>query len=176
MDTSGATKRHALHQRIVAELRKVMRLPDDERAPSLRQIAGLLVELRGFHTTKDGLPDWRGQSWAYRSEVGEIYDEAGLDAAGEGSLKVALRYHIGNALREDLTPEQLEEVGLHVKPPRERTAGRYKKGANDAEFARVLVTRMVRSPGEKPDPLTAKHARALRDQIDSWLRSHGMSM
>lgn len=152
-----------LKHRAASELR--------ERAPLLRRAAGHLVELRGLYTTRDGDPDWRGQSWAYRQAVGEVYAEAGLEP--DDPLKVALRYHIGNALREDLTEEQLEHAGLTLKPPRERMSWRYKRGANNAEFARQLVYRLTRTPAEKPDAATLKHAAKLRDEIDAWTKRHG---
>lgn len=176
MNTKTEQERETIAARAVAELRTAIRTPEDERAPILRRAAGHLVRLRGLYTTKAGDPDWRGQSWDYRQKVGEIYAAAGLDAAGESGVKVALRYHIGNALREDLSEDELEQAGLSPKPPRERTSWRYKEGANQAEFARHLVYRMVRTPAMEPDKETLEHARELRDEIDRWLRRHSKAL
>ena len=162
--------RESLKSKAAQELRRASRLPEDERAPALREAAGYLVELRSLFTTKAGDTDWRGQSWDYRRAVGEVYGDAGL--APDDPIKVALRYHIGNALREDLTPEQLEEAGLSARAPRDRMQWRYKKGANNAEFARQLVYRMTRTPALEPDPATLKHAKALHKSLGAWIKRH----
>lgn len=90
--------------------------------PTLSRLARILVRLRALFTARDGLPDWRGQTMAYRRSVGVMYE---LADAGEPetrrALQSALRYHVGIELRRMVPTEQLAAKGLLPVTPRERT-------------------------------------------------------
>lgn len=103
-------------------LREWLTLPesDDRRPAQLRKAAEQLVELRSQMTTAEGETDWRGKSYAYRKAVGEILTEAGVRPENSVQVQNALRYHVGNILRERLSQEELQRIGLRTEGPRER--------------------------------------------------------
>ena len=101
-------------------LRAALRLEPRYRSPEFRRVADILVELRSRYTTPDGTPDWAGNSFAYRQIVADIYSKAGLPADGQSSIKASIRYHVGNALRERINAEELEDAGLIAETPRQR--------------------------------------------------------
>lgn len=163
-------RRRKLHDEAVALLRRFDGAAEEERTAILKKVASLLIKLRSLYTTADGLPDWRGVTYPYRQEVRDIYAEAGLPPENNHPVKATLRYHVGNALRTELTEDELAEAGLLANAPRERQAWKYKEGANLAEFAKHLTYRMVRTPKEPADEDTIKHARDLHDMLGKWLR------
>ena len=101
-------------------LRAALRLEPRFRSPEFRRVADILVELRSRYTTPDGTPDWAGNSFAYRQIVADIYSRAGLPADGQSSIKASIRYHVGNALRERISSNELEDAGLIAETPRQR--------------------------------------------------------
>lgn len=168
---TGLDKRRAkLHDACVQDLRRVDSVSEEERTAILKRVARNMIKLRSLYTTEDGLPDWKGVTYAYRQEVRDIYSEAGLPPTNNHPVKATLRYHVGNALRTELTADELAEAGLLANAPRERQAWKYKEGANLAEFAKHLTYRMVRTPSEPADDATLEHARELYDRLGQWLR------
>ena len=99
------------------------------RTQYLREIAERLVDLRELFTTDQGDPDWRGQSWEYRQAVSEVYEMAGVKSDQLVTVAAAIRYHIGNVLRDRLDPDDLANIGLTKVSPRERSNERRAKQA-----------------------------------------------
>lgn len=112
----------ALRQRLSRALSRLVDSDGEARAIAGRDAAGIIVAARELLITRSGDPDWPGRSHAYREWVREAYDGAHIDPAAVPAVQAAVRYHVGNALRERLTAEQLEAAGLRTLAPRERSA------------------------------------------------------
>lgn len=97
-------------------------------------------------------PDWAGRSRAYRRQMTVVYREAGLPEDPHLPVKTALRYHIGEVLRETLDAEALESVGLQPHSQRQRNAHVYRKGQDMSEHAKRILQRFHRHPTATPDP------------------------
>lgn len=92
----------------------------EQRPSALRRLAELVVDLRRYYSNEDGTIDYRGRTWDYRERIREMFDKWGVPADSEDNLQASLRYHVGNYLREVLTPEELVEAGLQPAGPRQR--------------------------------------------------------
>ena len=90
------------------------------RTDLLKRVAELIVELRAKHTLDDGRIDWSGRSPAYRTAIAEIYRDAGVPADKLDTVQAALRYHVGNLIRDRADGMALAAVGLTNIAPRER--------------------------------------------------------
>lgn len=117
----------------------------------LRELARVVVELRSLFTTEDGRADWAGRSYSYRETVARIYSEAGIPPDSLESMQSALRYHIGNVLREVAPPTELADLGLkanrpvdRVKESRDRLAALARAGAAMEKQGRASDWRLVR--------------------------------
>lgn len=130
MTASTSRKIVSLTREATLALRRATTAEGQERTRLLRRVADLLVDLRALHTDQDGLPDWRGKTYAYRDLVNDIYSGAGLPKDSGDTTKTALRYHVGNALRDRLSAEELAEVGLSALDPRDRQ--QHRRAALDA--------------------------------------------
>lgn len=86
----------------------------------LMNIAAVLVELRSRTTTDDGRTDWRGRSVKYRQEANQIYAAAGVSVADRERVSRAVRWHVGNLLREVMTPQELADYDLQESSPLDR--------------------------------------------------------
>ena len=86
----------------------------------LRDVATAFVDAREHFYTRDGLPDWLGSTHAYRQWTREAYDRAGVQASELSRLQAAVRYHVGNVVRERLDVQEVAELGLRQHSPRER--------------------------------------------------------
>jgi hypothetical protein len=164
-------------------LRAAIRLEPRYRSPEFRRVADILVELRSRYTTGDGTPDWAGNSFAYRQIVADIYSHAGLPADGQSSIKASIRYHVGNALRERVNAEELEDAGLIAETPRQRHFVRQNPKATKREAERLasdtvaslytLASRLASLDKRAVDTLTsadrARVAQATRT-LQQWLR------
>lgn len=104
-------------------------LSDVEPRKSKIEIGKLLAEARVNHFTniEKGIPDYQGRSMAFRRWYGEILDDLNLPDQERSNLASAIRYATGNALRQMLTDEQLEEAGLKKISPKERGSKSYAK-------------------------------------------------
>jgi hypothetical protein len=95
---------------------------------TLRRLALIVVQLRKDSALANGLVDLSGRSPAYRHAIAEIY----LDA-----VQSALRYHVGNEIREQAAAEELEAVGLKPASPKQRrTTARRAVQAQQANSAK----------------------------------------
>ena len=107
--------------------RGVARYQSGELAPheataQLREVASLMVAARAHFFTKDGATDWGGRTGAFRAFVGETFRMANLSREQLVTVQNAVRYHVGNVLREQLPPDELAALGLRAISPRERAA------------------------------------------------------
>lgn len=110
----------------------------------LRDLAHVVVDIRS-RFRYEGAPDWAGRSWKYRRAIAAMYAVAGVPPDAVANVQGALRYHVGNALRERVPAEELESAGLKAASPKERVASarseaaalvsvlRADKAAEDAE-------------------------------------------
>jgi len=128
----------------------------DHRTDRLRDLAKIVVELRGSHTLEDGRADWSGRSPVYRQTMADIYARAKVPADNLDTVQAALRYHVGNLLRESASGDDLEAVGLSKIAPRQRLATR--RQAVQAQAAAA-------APRQDIARLTA-YAQALLDFVD----------
>ena len=111
----------------------------------MHSAADALVDMRLMHVNRDGMPDLGGSSFEYRQAVGEGLSEAGVDATNRPKVMAALRYHVGNRLRERFTADELAEYGMLAKKPAER------QQAERAHLASIV--RVATSPrAEVSDP------------------------
>lgn len=117
-----ATSRQSLPQLVdrgVALLREYLETP---RTDLLRQLAPIIVELRARSALDDGRPDWGGRSPGYRERMADLYRRAGVPKERLDTIQAAMRYHIGNLIRERASREELLAVGLTTTAPRDRNA------------------------------------------------------
>jgi hypothetical protein len=92
---------------------------EESKTAILRQLAEVVIDLR-FNFDHDGHPDYGGRSWEYRQTVGRMYEAAGIPRDSQATIQSSLRYHVGNLLRERVTPEELAKAGLLTEGPKER--------------------------------------------------------
>ena len=118
-----------------ALLRRYPNAEAGERTEILRAVASTLIEAREHFYTADGEIDYRGRTYAYRRLVGEIFAAANLPPDDIRTVQAAVRYHVGNLLRERLNPETLADLGLRAESPKARSA---EKRTAEGEALRVL--------------------------------------
>lgn len=94
---------------------------DGPKTEVLRELAHVVVDIRSRYCYESA-PDWAGRSWKYRRAIAAMYLAAGIPPDAVASVQGALRYHVGNALRERVDAEELESAGLKVASPKERVA------------------------------------------------------
>jgi len=129
------------------------------RTDLLKECATAIVDLRSQHTLDDGRVDWSGRSTAYRAEIRKVYAAAKVPADVLDTVQQALRYHVGNLLRERADAGALEQVGLSSTSPRGRLS-------RQREVVAALSTNgSVAEVLNDPIRLIA-HAEALLDYID----------
>lgn len=106
-------------------LRAIRSLPADDRdrrTALLRDLGEATVSLREHFLTTDGEPDWAGRTGAYRAAITDLYSSAGYGIDDARATQKVARYHIANTLRDHLSPEDIEAIGLRAETPRERQA------------------------------------------------------
>lgn len=110
-----------------------------------KALAITLVQIRKICTTRNGKPDVAGRSQHYRDLVARVYSEAGVPPDDVSPLQATIRYHVGNAVREAFTPEEIEEAGLSQTAPRDRlaTAVRAAGGQDDVVHALEEVVQAI---------------------------------
>jgi hypothetical protein len=116
------TKRQ-IEAEIKRQLRAIRALPDDDRERKtalLRDLAESTVEFREHFALSSGDVDWAGRTGAYRAEIAELYLEAGFPQAEAKAIQKLTRYHIANTLRQRLSTDEIEAIGLRAESPRER--------------------------------------------------------
>jgi hypothetical protein len=107
----------------------------DERTPLLKTAAEAFVSAREYFFTKEGEPDWLGRTFAYRRWVREALSLANVPVDEVSRIQGAIRYHTGSVLREHLTPEQVEDLGLRDVTPAERSV---EKRARQSEVLSIF--------------------------------------
>jgi hypothetical protein len=107
----------------------------DHKTDRLKELAPLIVDLRGSFHLDDGRPDWSGRSPGYRQVVADIYTKARVPEDKLDTVQAALRYHVGNLLRERTPPDELAAVGLKARSPKERLANHRQALAAQRELA-----------------------------------------
>ena len=121
MSKSNTASLADLQTEAVEQLRRSFSATDAERTDRLRAVARAFVAAREHFYTKEGEPDWHGRTYAYRTWVREVTSLANVPADSLSSTQAAIRYHVGNVLRERLDDDQLAELGLRKESPRERS-------------------------------------------------------
>lgn len=112
----------------------------DQTPERMRAVADALVELRSQCVTADGDVDWLGKGRQYRRAVAEVYLLAGVHPTDRNRVASAVRYHLGSALRAQLTASECYALGLHLDTPRTRQARRRRsRSAARADVAQVLA-------------------------------------
>lgn len=114
------------------------------KTAALKRLAELLVDLRS-NFERNGGPDWGGRSFQYRAAVSEIFNAADLSDTQRKEVVGLLRYHVGNELRDRLTPEELRGAGLKVASPKQRVL--------DSKGASKTVETAVKRLSEAVDSL-----------------------
>lgn len=98
----------------------VRRYMRSHRTSDLKDLAPVVVELRSQFRLEDGRQDWSGRSPGYRQAMADVYARARIPKDQLDTLQSALRYHVGNILRERASKDDLISVGLTTVAPKER--------------------------------------------------------
>ena len=117
--------REDLIDQIAEHLRTAVKMGspvDPYYTPEMLRAAETILELRRTFLTRSGEPDILGTSYAYRQAFGEAMTRAGLQGHDRTRAGSSMRYHIGNLLRERLSPEEIKELGLVKASPRETSS------------------------------------------------------
>jgi hypothetical protein len=94
----------------------------NDRAQAYRHAAEVLVAAREHFLTDAGEPDWLGRTYAYRVWAGNVYGLSGVSGDERLRTQAAVRYHVGNVLRDRLDEATLADLDLRDESPRERSA------------------------------------------------------
>lgn len=113
------TTEQDLINEVAALLREYLRT-NRTRTDLLKVMAPLIVEMRRRHTLEDGRTDWSGRSPAYRAAIGQVYALAKVPPEHMVTVQAAIRYHVGNVLRQTAERDELEGAGMSAASPRER--------------------------------------------------------
>lgn len=165
-------------------------LSDIEPRKSKIEIGKLLAEARVNHFTnvEKGIPDYQGRSMAFRRWYGDILDDLNLPKQERSNLASAIRYATGNALREMLTDDQLEEAGLKKISPKERGSKSYAKISAPYRLRNSIPGPAVKDSGEElerwfedirntlhllPEDETKAFLREVLEDLDSNQQKHG---
>lgn len=136
----------------------------DRRPEALRKLAELVVDIRRHYTNENGDIDWKGRTWEYRERMRDFFEKWGVPADSEDNIQASLRYHVGNYLREALTPEELVRAGLQPTGPRQRLQ-------NTRDELRAIVRAITRSEelaeGDLPTAVALDAARRLLAIVDA---------
>lgn len=159
-----------LEKEAILALRTLVQL-DTKRTAALKKLAAVLVSIRRK------LGDPAGTSQAYRDAAERIYKAVDIPADSQSTLQASIRYHIGNALREEFKPNELQAVGLSEKTPLERAReARNEGGSQPGGSTNVTQTEADRKaaqavvhPGEVTNgdgiPITAASVQVLPDSV-----------
>nr|WSW58489.1 hypothetical protein OG513_07775 [Streptomyces sp. NBC_00998] len=102
----------------------------------LKNIATVLVGIRQRCVDQDGRTDWQGRTHRYRQLAADLYSRSGIQLGSDSPIQAAVRYHIGNILREVVPPAELAQFNLKVQSPVERN--------QEARQARAAIVAMAR--------------------------------
>ncbi|MFJ3248334.1 hypothetical protein [Streptomyces sp. NPDC086782] len=115
-DVRGESEAHLI-ARGAAYVREYVRI---EHAPTilLKNIAAVVVALRLQHD------DPLGRKQEYRNSVGEMYRMSGISPDSQATTQSAVRWHVGNLLRDALPARELKALPLKKTSPLERQQNR----------------------------------------------------
>lgn len=116
---------------------------EESKTEVLRALARVIVELRSRFRQPGEPPDWAGRSWEYRQAAERLYEAAGVPPDSVANVQAALRYHVGNLLRETVPPKELEAAGLLPSSPRDRI----RQARSEAAAALEALRRMGDTAG-----------------------------
>lgn len=122
MTTQNTESLDQIQARAVAALSSYPKAVDSDATRRLRETADAFVSAREHFYTRTGATDWLGQTGAYRAWVRETLAAAHLPREDVTTIQSAVRYHVGNVLRERLDADTLTALGLRTISPRERSA------------------------------------------------------
>jgi hypothetical protein len=105
----------------IDSLRNYRTAPEGEKTTNLRAVANSFVDAREHFFTPQGEPDWLGRTHAYRSWVRETMSQASVQASELATVQAAIRYHVGNIVRERMDPDTLQGLGLRASSPKQRS-------------------------------------------------------
>ncbi|MFF1684494.1 MULTISPECIES: hypothetical protein [unclassified Streptomyces] len=138
-----------LHARGIAYSREYARV-EGQATVLLKNLATVILAIRRRHD------DWLGRTHEYRQEVAEMYRAAGLADAQLTRTQNSVRYHVGNLLRQTLTPRQLQRLELLDTSPLERlqdaraTNAAILKATKASADAATSTPKPAKSGGRKP--------------------------
>ena len=147
--------REAIIESIATHLRTAVEMGsevDPYYTPEMVLAAQEIIDLRKTFLTRAGEPDILGKSYAYRQAFGDTMTRAGLAGVDRNRVGSSLRYHIGNLLRESMTPEEVADLGLVKSSPRETSKKSFERRS---KMWRGLNEE---SPGPVTDPVDAVEA------------------
>ncbi|MEV8516298.1 hypothetical protein [Dactylosporangium sp. NPDC051484] len=144
-----------------------------------RELAESTVGLRAHFPDATGAPDWVGRSWPYREHMRKLYAEAGYSRDEARRAQPSIRYHVASLVREQLTPEQVADLGLHEDDlvERARTSRKATRAllstvnpagkdvVGSAEAGLLLLQRIPVESVQALDDTERAHLRDLLDQI-----------
>lgn len=115
-----ARKTTTAYAGVVRALRALMAVDREDREPLYRTAAAAIVDYRQQYPN-----NWDGSDRAYKLEMARAYREAGVPSDSEDTVQAALRYHIGNRVREVAPQADLDALGLDLRGPnvRQRRGG-----------------------------------------------------
>ncbi len=158
--------------------------PEGERTSNLRAVATAFVDAREHFFTPQGEPDWLGRTHAYRTWVRETMRLASVQAEELPTVQAAIRYHVGNIVRERMDADTIEGLGLRSSSPKQRSVekrGRHSEVLNffgnggaeitDANDMQVAVGMMEAAVARIPLEAVAGQDAATRKKIRESLES-----
>lgn len=163
-----------------------------------RKLAEVLVDLRKRFKGRDDKADIAGRTQEYRNTVAKMYSDAGIPEDSQSNIQAAIRYHIGNVLREKFTEDQLTEAGLNPAGPRERARTRNQAGQvaasgtgttaavgydSEEEMVKDMVATLASVAADHPEvivlDLTGQEndpLPLLQEALSLVLRAHGLDL
>lgn len=148
---------------VVRALKAMMAVERQEREPFYRSAAEAIVNFR------QQWPDnWDGSNKEYKLEIARAYREAGVPSDTEGTVLAALRYHVGNVVREKAPVEELDAAGLDRRGPnarQRRGTPRTPRAASNGSEAPTMPTILSKAL-ESPTGLVTHAIRAVEAAAD----------
>jgi hypothetical protein len=109
----------------------------------LKNIAAVVVAIRRKHD------DMLGKSHDYRQEVAGMYRSANIPPDSADRIQKAVRWHVGNLLRQTLTPRELKRLELLPTSPLERLQDSRATNAAIIRAANVSADVSASTPAKK---------------------------
>jgi hypothetical protein len=170
-----------IQRKSINALRRYVSARDEDswrKTPYLRAVAEQFVILRELFLNERGEPDWRGQTWEYKQAVQEVFTLGGIPSDEHETVSAAIRYHVGNILRDKLDESEITGIGLRVAKPSERGNERRARqqetlaklqGAGKSASADLLSSSLAMLSEVEPDSIRMAGIRE-RHEIEKLLR------